>query len=181
MDYLMPESMNEEQIQFLITRLARNPNALLETQAEFERFYHTKINGLVIQNLLSERKEEVTKLRNSIYQDEVANIPLAHSYTILAIAQSRIEDLLKNPKVVRTVKKSDDNTGKDYWQAIEEIDDKMIQMYLKISQDERFFSIRCELEKIIKDVDKHRLPKTGFKPIQINTGFEIDEKEQINT
>ena len=181
MDYLEPLDLNKEQKQFVLQLLARKPNSPIEIKAEFEKLYEpVKIKGETIQKLYAENREYIKELRQQIYIGGIDDLPIAHAYTILAISQARVEDLAKNPKVVRTVKRFDENTGKEYWEEILEIDDANIQKYLKLAQDERFGALKLEIEKIVKEVDKTRLPRTGFKPVTINTGFE-EQDEEIKT
>ncbi len=174
----IPE-LTKEQLQFVVDRLALNPHKLLETQAEFERFFDRKVSGSVIQRINAECKEHIEKRRIEIYSTEVNSIPIAHSFNILSLAQSRIEHLLKNEKTIRQNRKISED-GKEFFENETYADDVAMQNWAKIAQNERFLTLKLEIERIVKSAESSKpLPAqgTGFRPITINTGFSIDEED----
>lgn len=180
----IPE-LTPKQLDFVIEQLALNPHKLIEVKDSFERFYGKTIHGEVVQRVNSECQKQIEDKRLEIYTNQVNSLPIAHSFTILSLAQSRIEHLLKNPKIIRQERKIDPSDGREYFENETYVDDNAMQKWATIAQQERFLTLKLEIERIVKFADsKEKLPirKTGFQPITINTGFSLDdEKEQAQS
>jgi len=176
MDYLQPESLDKNHKFFILERLAKGVDPLV-IKDQFQKFFELKIEGSAILEIQRNNKEEIKAARSEIYNNGIEDLPLAHAYTIIAISQMRVEDLLKNPKIMRTVRRIDE-AGREYWDEIKEIDDSQIDRYLRIAQTERHFNIKAEIQKVVSQVDKRRIPTTSFKPIIVDTGFELSEQKE---
>lgn len=169
-----------EQLEYIVERLARDELNLVSIQEDFNRLFPNKLSGELLMRIRKHNRQDIVAARKKLYIDGINDLPIAHSYTIMAISQIRVEDLLKNPKIVKQIRRLNEATGLEFNEDVLDIDDKNIQTYLKIAQDERYLNLKLELDKLVKDVDKKAIPKTGFKPIQINVGFEVEE-EPVST
>lgn len=173
----LPSSLTKEKFDYLIDQLARRPNAFIEIQAECNKVFSGSLSGETLQWVKSNYKSEIDSKRLEIFED-VNSIPISHSFSILAIAQMRIEHLMKNPKTIRQNRKFDESSGREYFENEEYVDDKALQDWAKIAQNERFNTLKIEIEKIVKFAEqKDKLPPraSGFRPITINTGFDVEE------
>lgn len=171
----LPAYLPNGQFEYLIEALARKPFELFEVQSDFERLWGRKVEASVLMNLKKDYKDQIDAKRLEIYED-INSLPLAHSFPIIALCQSRIEDLVKTPKTIRQNRRIDEK-GQEYIEDEKAVDDAAITKYLTICQNERFGTLKLEIAKIVNEVDKTRLPRTGFKPVVINTGFSDGEEE----
>jgi hypothetical protein len=166
--------LNPEQEEYLIEKLAFQDTNLTEIQEEYEKFFKTSLNGEVLWRLRKEKANLIKEKRESLYS-LTDTIPCANSFPRLALAQSRLEDLAKNPKVVRTVRKGSISEKQEYWEEVKEIDDDRLHKWATFAQNEEYLAKKLLVELIVKEVDKKKIPLTGFKPIRVSSGLEEED------
>ncbi len=174
------EELNEDQINFLITRLAITSDPLTAKE-DFFKLCKKEVSGMAILRIQRERKANIKEVRDDIFNNQMDEIPITHAYVRMAIANNRAEYLAKHPTKRDTLKivvdKVDDN-GIAYSRAeevlFEEIDDKELRGWLKFAQDEEFLNKKLLLEMINKKIEDETLTSTGFTPTRVNTRINVD-------
>lgn len=173
MGELQPLPFNDQQVDFLLEQMAFQDSNLLDIQEKFNKFFGTNVAGEALMRFRKENKQAIIDLRADLYQ-KTDTIPIANAFVRLGLAQSRIEYLATTPKPIRSIRRIDED-GKFYEELIEEIDEKNLQAWTKIAQDEEYLAKKLAIELIVKEVDGDKAKKlkaSGFKPITVQTGFE---------
>jgi hypothetical protein len=166
--------LNSAQEEYLIEKLAFQDTNLTEIQEEFEKFFKTSLNGEVLWVLRKEKAEAIAQKRTEMYS-QTDTIPCANPYPRLALAQSRLEFLAKNPKVVKSVRAGSITDKTEYWKEISEIDDDRLHKWATFAQNEEYLAKKLLVELIVKEVDKKKIPTSGFKPIRVSSGLEEED------
>lgn len=177
---LMSAPLNEDHKDFLLEQLAFQETNLMDIQEKFQQFFKVGIRGEVIMSFRRENKELILERRSELY-NQTSSIPIANAFPRLALAQSRIEDLAKNPRLVRVIRKFDKETGAVYDEEVKEIDDVNLRGWSREAREEEYLAKKLLLETIVKEIDKadaKKITASGFKPVTVNIGFDEEKKEE---
>lgn len=160
--------LNDEQKSYIILGLALKKE-FAEIKQNFERLFEAKIKGEVLINIDKKFKDKIDELAEKELND-INRSPLAHSRIRLEFIYKGLQEA-SSPKPVRSIR-----TGEREYETIYEIDHAAIAKYLSLAQNEEIFAKKLYFE-ILKnrDIIGSDKPKSGFKPIQINSGLTWDE------
>jgi uncharacterized protein with ATP-grasp and redox domains len=177
-DELIPLNMSDAQKAFVIKELAMNTQPLAIKHQFDKLFSPAAIKADAIFEIDKKFKDEIKDLRQEIYSD-LSSLPFSFEFTRIAFATSRIQYLLENPNVDKVIRKVDEQ-GIPYDEEKMRIDDAAIKGYLDFCRQEAAFAKKMALEKILNKIDNNHidLPAAGFKPVQINVGFNITEDDK---
>jgi hypothetical protein len=186
MDNLVPndysfDELDEDQINYLVVQLATT-NDPFKAQGVFTQFFKRGVTAQAVLKVQKEHKADIEKAKEEIYND-LYNIPISHAYVRLALANSRIEHLLKNPndrQVLREmVEGVIDGVRIEREQPVkyEEINEKEVREWAKFAQNEQLMNEKLKLEMIIKRIEDETISKTGFRPVKVNTRVDFGEVE----
>lgn len=176
------EDLDNDQIDYLVVQLATT-NDPLKAQQLFNQFFKVSVTGQAVLKIQRDRKEDIKKAKEEIYND-LYNVPIAHAFVRLSIANSRIEFLLKNPtdrSVLREmVEDIVDGHAIMREQPVkyEDVNEKELREWVKLAQTEQLLNEKMKLDMLIKRIEDESIKGTGFKPVKVNTRIDFGEVEQ---